>query len=77
MMLVTPRLAFAAMLPAAVAAVAELKKIVDTPALREQFAAQAIEFQWGDAADVSALVKKDFARSGEVTRNGKIRVDPL
>ena len=56
---------------------AELKKIVDTPALREQFAAQAIEFQWGDAADVAALVKKDLARWGEVIRKGNIKVEPL
>jgi tripartite-type tricarboxylate transporter receptor subunit TctC len=55
----------------------ELKKVVDTPALREQFAAQAIEFQWGTAADVSELVKKDLARWGEVILKGNIRVDPL
>jgi len=56
---------------------AELKKVVDTPALREQFAVQAIEFQWGDSAAVTALVKKDLARWGEVIRKGNIRVDPL
>ena len=56
---------------------AELKKIVDTPALREQFAAQAIEFQWGDPADVAALVKKDLARWGDVIRKGGIKVEPL
>jgi tripartite-type tricarboxylate transporter receptor subunit TctC len=56
---------------------AELKKIVDTPALREQFAAQAIEFQWGDPSDVAALVKKDLARWGEVIRKGGIKVEPL
>ncbi|MFN8774403.1 MAG: Bug family tripartite tricarboxylate transporter substrate binding protein, partial [bacterium] len=56
---------------------AELKKVVDTPALREQFAAQAIEFQWGDSAAVAALVRKDLARWGEVIRKGNIKVDPL
>jgi tripartite-type tricarboxylate transporter receptor subunit TctC len=56
---------------------AELKKIVDTPALREQFAAQAIEFQWGDPSDVAALVKKDLARWGDVIRKGGIKVEPL
>ncbi|MBY0439582.1 MAG: tripartite tricarboxylate transporter substrate binding protein [Burkholderiales bacterium] len=56
---------------------AELKKVVDTPALREQFAAQAIEFQWGDSTAVAALVKKDLARWGEVIRKGNIKVDPL
>ena len=56
---------------------AELKKIVATPALREQFAAQAIEFQWGDPADVAALVKKDLARWGDVIRKGGIKVEPL
>jgi tripartite-type tricarboxylate transporter receptor subunit TctC len=55
----------------------ELKKVVETPALREQFAQQAIEFQWGDAGSVSALVRKDLARWGEVIRKGNIRVDPL
>lgn len=55
----------------------ELKKIVETPALREQFAAQAIEFQWGGPAEVAALVKKDLARWGEVIRKGGIKVDPL
>jgi tripartite-type tricarboxylate transporter receptor subunit TctC len=55
----------------------ELKKVVDTPALREQFAQQAIEFQWGSAADVGALVKKDLSRWGEVISRAKIRVDPL
>ncbi len=56
---------------------AELKKIVDMPALREQFAAQAIEFQWGDPSEVAALVKKDLARWGEVVRKGNIKVEPL
>lgn len=55
----------------------ELRKVVDTPALREQFAAQAIEFQWGDSAAVAALVAKDLARWGEVVRKGNIKVDPL
>jgi tripartite-type tricarboxylate transporter receptor subunit TctC len=56
---------------------ADLRRVVETPALREQFAAQAIEFQWGGATDVAALVRKDLARWGEVIRRGGIRVDPL
>ncbi len=56
---------------------AELKKIVETPALREQFAAQAIEFQWGDPTEVAALVRKDLQRWGDVIRKGGIKVDPL
>lgn len=55
----------------------ELKRVVDTPAIRQQFAAQAIEFQWGSAADVAALIKKDLARWGEVIRRSNIKVAPL
>ncbi len=55
----------------------ELRRVVETPALREQFAQQAIEFQWGDAAAVSALIARDLARWGEVIRRGNIKVDPL
>jgi tripartite-type tricarboxylate transporter receptor subunit TctC len=55
----------------------DLQRVVETAGLREQFAAQAIEFQWGNAADVSALVRKDLARWGEVIRRGGIRVEPL
>ncbi|MBC7778759.1 MAG: tripartite tricarboxylate transporter substrate binding protein [Proteobacteria bacterium] len=55
----------------------ELRKVVDTPALREQFAAQAIEFQWGNAIDVAALIRKDLERWGAVIRKANIKVDPL
>jgi len=55
----------------------ELKRVVETPAIRQQFAAQAIEFQWGTATDVAALIKKDLARWGEVIRRSNIKVAPL